>query len=85
MRNRNDFQTLKNNYFVCKLPDVTRQTEPDHVAFGVKRNPCSRNVGPKSRIQPRTWHVHCVRAESGSNSQLINQSFQRNFLTLPLR
>ena len=46
------------------MPDVTCQTEQDHVAFGVKRNPCSRNVGPKSCIQPRTWHVHCVRAES---------------------
>lgn len=72
---------LKNNYFVRKLPDVTCQTEPDDIAFGVKRNPCSRNVGPKSCMQPRTWHMHCVRAESRSNYQLINQSFQRNFLT----
>ena len=81
MKNRTIVTLNKNNYFVCKLPDVTCQTEPDDIASGVKRNPCSRNMGPKTCMQPRIWHVHCKRAESRSNYQLINQSFQRNFLT----
>lgn len=72
---------MANQWKIEMIFTLICQTEPDDIAFGVKRNPCSRNVGPKSCMQPRTWHIHCVRAESRSNYQLINQSFQRNFLT----